>query len=262
MSALTANLTGLGILLIGMGVVWAYSVKARDASLVDRFWGLLFVALAIWWAAVGTADGPRTIILPVLVTIWGVRLAGYITWRNWGDEEDKRYQKMRAHNPDTFAVRSLFTIFWFQSLLAWLIAAPLFYPQFRPEAGDLNLLDAIGIVVWGVGLFFEAVGDWQLQRFLADPDNKGKVMDQGLWRYTRHPNYFGDVTVWVGYGIIGAASGAWWAFYGTALMAAFIIKVSGVAMTDRNMGKSGSKREGYDEYVRRTNTFFPGPPKD
>jgi steroid 5-alpha reductase family enzyme len=115
--------------------------------------------------------------------------------------------------------------------------------------------------VWLIGFAFEAGGDFQLQRFLSDPANKGKVMDKGFWRYTRHPNYFGDVTVWVGYAIIATAAGAWWAWYGTILMALFIIKVSGVALTDRNMAASSSTREGYDEYVRRTNAFLPWFPK-
>jgi steroid 5-alpha reductase family enzyme len=111
--------------------------------------------------------------------------------------------------------------------------------------------------VFLVGLYFEAVGDWQLTKFLADDNNRGKVMDQGLWRYTRHPNYFGDTVVWVGFALISVASGAWWGVYGAILMGVMIVRVSGVAMTDKQM--SGSSREGFDEYVRRTNAFFPGP---
>ncbi len=262
MDAVVVKLLALAGLLVLMSLVWADSLRRKDVSVVDRWWGLLFVVLAWTYALAADADGARRWLLPVLTTIWGVRLAGYITWRNWGHGEDKRYAAMRAKDPEGFPRRSLVTVFWGQAALAWVIAAPLFYPHFVADPPDLWWLDAVGVTVWAVGLFFEAVGDWQLSRFLADPDNRGRVLDTGLWRWTRHPNYFGDVTVWVGYAIIATAAGAWWSWYGTALMAAFIVKVSGVAMTDRNMARSGSKRAGYDEYVRRTNAFFPGPRKD
>ncbi|MFT5222761.1 MAG: steroid 5-alpha reductase family enzyme [Glaciecola sp.] len=261
MHALAAKFLGLAVILVLMTIVWADSVRRKDASVVDRWWGALFVVLGVLYASV--SDGPvgRRVLLAVLVTVWGLRLAGYITWRNSGEPEDKRYQAMRAKNPETFAKRSLFSIFWLQGVLAWTISAPLFYPHFLTGARELYWLDFVGVAVWLIGFAFEAGGDFQLQRFLADPANKGKVMDKGFWRYTRHPNYFGDVAVWVGYAIIATAAGAWWAWYGTILMALFIIKVSGVALTDRNMAASSSTREGYDEYVRRTNAFLPWFPK-
>lgn len=255
-------LWGLAAVQVLMLVVWLGSLVRRDASLVDRFWGLAFVLLAWTYVVVaGTTGGARPVLVAVLVTVWGVRLAGYITWRNWGDGEDPRYRAMRARAPETFAVRSLVTVFALQGLLAWLISLPLLAVATRP--GDLNVLDALAIVVWVIGLVFEAGGDWQLSRFLADPANRGHVMDQGLWRYTRHPNYFGDTTVWVGYGLFALATG-WGGAYGlvgSALMALFILRVSGVALTEKRMGSSGSTREGYEEYVARTNTFFPGPPR-
>ncbi len=259
MHVLAAKALGLAIMLALMTVVWADAKKREDVSTVDRFWGLLFVVLAWTYAIAGDGPDGRRWLLPVLTTIWGVRLAGFITWRNWGHGEDKRYAAMRAKDPEGFPNRSLVTVFWLQGLLAWTICAPLFYVHFLDGARDLWWLDFVGVAVWALGLFYEAVGDWQLQRFLADPENRGKVMDRGLWRNTRHPNYFGDVTVWVGYALIATAGGAWWSWYGTALMALFIIKVSGVALTDKGMAKSGSKRDGYDEYVRRTNAFIPGP---
>jgi steroid 5-alpha reductase family enzyme len=168
---------------------------------------------------------------------------------------------MRAKRPDTFAVRSLVTVFLLQGLLAWIISLPLLAAVLRGSPEGLTWLDGLGVVVWLVGFVFEAGGDWQLSRFLADPANRGKVMDRGLWRYTRHPNYFGDTTVWWGYFLFALATGAWWAAIGSIVMTLFIVKVSGVALTERNMAKGGSKREGYDEYVARTNAFFPGPPK-
>lgn len=254
-------LWGLAAVEAMMLLAWVGGVVRRDASLVDRFWGAAFVLLAWTYVVVADDPGPRGWLVAVLVTIWGLRLAGYITWRNWGEGEDPRYQDMRANDPDTFAVRSLVTIFWFQGLLAWVISLPLHAVATRP--GDLHLLDAVAVAVWALGVYFEAVGDWQLQRFLSDPSNRGRVMDEGLWRYTRHPNYFGDVTVWVAYAVFALATGlgGWYGLLGSATMTLFILKVSGLAMTEKRMGRSGSKREGYDEYVARTNAFFPGPPK-
>jgi steroid 5-alpha reductase family enzyme len=255
-------LTGLGTITAMMVVTWVISVVRKDASIVDRVWGLAFVVAAWTYAHYADPPTPRTWLVLALVTIWGLRLAGYITWRNWGDGEDKRYQAMRRKNPDNFAVRSLVTIFLLQGVLAWVISLPLLAATLYGSPDGLIWLDYLAIVVWVVGFVFEAGGDWQLSRFLADPDNRGKVMDQGLWRYTRHPNYFGDTTVWWAYFLFALATGAWWAFVGSLAMTFFIVKVSGVALTDKNMGKGGSKREGYDEYVRRTNAFIPGPPKD
>lgn len=239
-------------------IVWIASVVRRDASLVDRVWGMFFVVQA--WVALAVADGSdRSLLLGVLVTIWGVRLSAYLTWRNWGAGEDPRYVAMRERSSGNFALLSLFRVYWLQGLLATVIGIPLVAVATRP--GDLGLLDGVVVLVWAVGLTFEAVGDWQLSRFLADPSNRGRVMDQGLWRYTRHPNYFGDTVVWTAYGLFALAAGAWWAIIGPILMGLLIVKVSGVAITDERMGSSGSKREGYDDYVARTNAFFPGPRK-
>jgi steroid 5-alpha reductase family enzyme len=253
-------LAGLGTVSALMVATWIVSLIRRDASIVDRVWGLTFVLAAWTYAHFADPPTPRTWLVLALVTVWGLRLAAYITWRNWGEGEDKRYQAMRRKRPETFAVRSLVTVFLLQGVLAWLISVPLLAATlYGPER--LGWLDAVGALVWLVGFVFEAGGDWQLSRFLADPANRGKVMDRGLWRYTRHPNYFGDTTVWWSFFVFALATGAWWTVVGPILMTLFIVKVSGVALTDRNMAKGGSKREGYDEYVRRTNAFFPGPPK-
>ena len=252
-------LTGLASALALMLVVWVASVVRRDASLVDRVWGLAFVVLALTYAVAGDGATARTWLVVVLVSIWGLRLSIYLTWRNWGEGEDKRYQAMRRRTSGSFALKSLVTVFGLQGVLAWLISLPLLAAATADAPATLTWLDGLGVAVWLVGFVFEAGGDWQLSRFLADPANRGKVMDQGLWRYTRHPNYFGDTTLWWGYFLIALATGAWWAAVGSALMTLFIVKVSGVALTERGMARS--QREGHEEYVRRTNTFFPGPPK-
>jgi steroid 5-alpha reductase family enzyme len=251
-------LAGLGTGAALMVVTWVASVVQKDASLVDRVWGLAFVVLA-WTYAVGAGLwDARTWLVLALVTVWGVRLSVFITWRNWGHGEDARYAAMRAKRPDSFTNRSLVTVFLLQAVLAWLISVPLLAAT-AIDGGPLGLLDAVAVVVWTVGFVFEAGGDAQLARFLADPANRGKVMDRGLWRYTRHPNYFGDTVVWWSYLVLALAVGAWWGAFGTVMMSLLIVKVSGVALTEKRMGREGRQREGHAEYVRRTNAFFPGP---
>jgi steroid 5-alpha reductase family enzyme len=241
-----------------MVVTWVASLVRRDASLVDRVWGLAFVVLGwTYWLAGGVGTSRATLVL-VLLSIWGLRLSGFITWRNWGHGEDPRYAAMRAKRPDTFPTRSLVSVFLLQAVLAWLISVPLLAAT-AVSGMQLGWLDLLGVLLWGVGFTFEALGDAQLSRFLADPANRGKVMDRGLWRWTRHPNYFGDTVVWWAFLAFALSVGAWWAAAGTVLMSYLIVKVSGVALTDRRMARTGSTREGYDDYVRRTNAFFPGP---
>jgi steroid 5-alpha reductase family enzyme len=251
-------LAGLGTATAMMVVMWVASVVQRDASLVDRVWGLAFVVLAWTYAAAAGLWTSRALLALVLVTVWGVRLSLFITWRNWGHGEDARYAAMRSRRPDTFTRRSLVSVFVLQAVLAWLVSVPLL-AAVAIDGGSLGPLDAVVVVVWTVGFVFEAGGDAQLARFLADPANRGRVMDRGLWRYTRHPNYFGDTVVWWSFLGLALAVGAWWGALGTILMTVLIVKVSGVALTDRRMGRPGSTRAGYDEYVRRTNAFIPGP---
>ena len=251
-------LVGLGAGATLMVVTWIASVVQKDASLVDRVWGLAFVVLAWTYALVDGTGDTRMWLALVLVSVWGLRLSAFITWRNWGHGEDARYAAMRRRRPDTFTARSLVTVFLLQAVLAWLISVPLLAAT-TVDGGALGILDAAAVLVWTVGFVFEAGGDQQLSRFLADPANRGRVMDRGLWRYTRHPNYFGDTVVWWSYLLLALAVGAWWGAAGTVLMSVLIVKVSGVALTEKRMGRPGSTREGYEEYVRRTNAFFPGP---
>jgi len=251
-------LAGLATASVLMVVMWVASVVTRDASLVDRVWGLAFVVLAWTYAIAAGGWTDRAVLALVLVTVWGLRLSAFITWRNWGHGEDARYAAMRAKRPDTFVRRSLVSVFLLQAVLAWLVSVPLLAAT-SLDGGPLGPLDAVAVLLWTVGLVFEAGGDAQLARFLADPANRGRVMDRGLWRYTRHPNYFGDTVVWWSFLVLALAVGAWWGALGTLLMTFLIVKVSGVALTDRRMGRPGSTRAGYDEYVRRTNAFIPGP---
>ncbi|MEX0947086.1 MAG: DUF1295 domain-containing protein, partial [Acidimicrobiia bacterium] len=160
---------------------------------------------------------------------------------------------------DRFFVVSLGTVFGLQGVLMWLVSLPVQAGIAGSDSGEtLSLLDAIGITVWLVGIFFESVGDWQLARFKANSANKGQVMDQGLWRLTRHPNYFGDFCVWWGLFFIAIAGGEWWTLVGPLVMTALLMKYSGAGLLEKTIG---TRRHGYDEYARRTNAFFPGPPK-
>ena len=202
--------------------------------------------------------GPRGILLLALTTIWGVRLAAYLTWRNWGEEEDRRYRKMREAHGSRFIFISLFTVFGLQAVLLWIISLPLQVAMGSPESAYLHWYDGLGILLWVIGMFFESVGDWQLARFKSDPAHQGKVLDQGLWKYTRHPNYFGDFCVWWGLFLIAIFGGAAWTFFSPLLMSFLLLKVSGVTLLEKDISE---RRPEYQHYQRRTSAFFPWPPR-
>jgi steroid 5-alpha reductase family enzyme len=254
MPQLEVWLNALPLLLAAAAITWAFSVRKRNVTVVDTLWSLLFVIAAAVYAATADPSGPRAWLVLALVSIWGLRLAAYLAWRNRGHEEDRRYQAIRRRNEPNFALKSLWLIFGFQAVLAWVISLPL--AGAAASATPLGALDALGVALWAVGLFFEAVGDWQLARFKGDPANVGRVMDGGLWRYTRHPNYFGDFCVWWGLYLVALAAGAWWSIVGPLIMSFLLLKYSGVRLLERDIGE---RRPAYAEYVRRTNAFFPGP---
>ncbi|NJD32151.1 MAG: DUF1295 domain-containing protein [Gammaproteobacteria bacterium] len=254
---LDAWLVALCVLLAAGAATWVVSVAQRNVTIVDTLWPILFVLAASAYAACAPTSGPRTPVVLALVCLWGLRLAGYLTWRNHGKPEDRRYQAIRRRNEPNFALKSLYLVFGFQALLAAVISVPLLAAinSGRP----LGPLDYVGIAAWAVGRAFEAGGDWQLARFKSDPANAGRVMDQGFWRYTRHPNYFGDFCVWWGFYLIAVSAGGAWSIVGPAVMTFLLLKVSGVALLESDIA---GRRPGYAEYVRRTNAFFPGPRRD
>ena len=254
---LHAWLAALAVLLAAGAMTWLVSLAQRNVTIVDTLWALLFILAALVYALrVGDA-GPRTTVVIPLVTIWGLRLAAYLTWRNHGKPEDRRYQAIRARNEPHFAVKSLYLVFGLQALLAAVISVPLLGAI--NSSAPLGLLDYAGIALWLEGLAFEAGGDWQLAQFKADPANAGRVMDRGFWRYTRHPNYFGDFCVWWGLYLVAAGGGAWWSVIGPVLMSALLLRVSGVTLLEKDIGE---RRPEYAQYIRRTNAFFPGPRRD
>jgi steroid 5-alpha reductase family enzyme len=239
-----------------MCLLWIASVLLRDVSIVDVFWGLGFVVIAgVTYALTGDASSRKTLLL-MLTSIWGVRLAAYLGWRKFGAPEDHRYQAMRDAIGPRFWLVSLFLVFGLQGLIMMVVALPVMAGQL--DRSPLDAWSALGAVLWAVGLLFETTGDFQLARFKSDPMNRGKVMDRQLWRYTRHPNYFGDFLAWWGIYFAAASQGTWWTVIAPLTMSVLLLRVSGVTLLERSLQRS---KEGYAEYVARTSAFFPWPPR-
>lgn len=238
-----------------MTVLWIASIPLKNVSIVDIFWGLGFVLSGWFYFFQSGGSGPRKILLVVLLTIWGLRLSFHLAWRNIGKGEDFRYRQFRMkYGGHRYWWISFFQTFLLQGVLMWLISAPLLGAQWSHDQPPLAILDILGIFFWTIGIIFEAGGDFQLARFTSDPANKGKVLSSGLWRYTRHPNYFGDACVWWGYGLISAGAGSYIPALGSLLMTVLIVWVSGVILLERTLGE---KKPGYREYAERTSPFIP-----
>ena len=243
-----------------MLATWLVSLWLRDASIVDVVWGPAYslVALATALQAGGVVT-TRGILVTVLAGLWGLRLGGYLFWRNHGKPEDFRYQAMRRYWGARFWLVSLLTVFTAQGLLVWLISLPVQIAVAAPEPVRLGAFDSLGFLLCALGMTFEVVGDWQLARFRADPANRGRVLDTGLWRYTRHPNYFGDCLVWWGFFVIAlGVPGGIYALVSPVAMTTLLLRVSGVALLERTLVKT---KPAYADYVARTNAFVPGPPR-
>jgi steroid 5-alpha reductase family enzyme len=247
-----------------MITTWLLSLLLRNASIVDIAWGLGFVVVAWSVRLRGDSNESRQWLLVAMATIWGLRLAGYLFRRNHGKPEDFRYRAMRRAWGLRFPIVSLGTVFTLQGVLMWIVSLPLQLGQVGEtgsggSGGAVGPVAVFGVVLWVVGLCFEVVGDAQLARFKADPANDGRVMDRGLWRYTRHPNYFGDACVWWGIGLVAAESGTGvWGLIGPVVMTVLLLKVSGVALLERSLSK---RKPEYAAYVARTSVFVPRPPK-
>lgn len=243
-----------------MVLLWLLSLKLRDASIVDIWWGPGIAVLTVAAALGAGSDGagPRRLITLAAVGLWAGRLAWHIGRRNLGvkREEDVRYAAWRAKHGGRWWWRSLFQVFLLQGVIAWVVALPVMIAVSEPSSG-MGVLDVVGAAVFLLGLGTEAVADRQLARHIADPANKGRLLDSGLWRYSRHPNYFGEALLWWGLGILGAAAGAWWSLAGPLVITLFLRFGSGVPLTERRQ----SPKPGWDEYAARTNAFVPWPPR-
>jgi steroid 5-alpha reductase family enzyme len=278
-----ALFTNAGIaILILMAALWLASLALRNSSIVDIFWGAGFI-LVTWiiyfsvqnfletYSRVAVRLSPhyfyRFYLLIGLVTLWGLRLSFHILRRNWDKPEDFRYAKWRAdHGPHWWWI-SFFQVFLLQGVLMWIVAAPVIagllpwprtYPPLPDSVYRLVWFNLAGAVVWVVGFFFEAVGDRQLARFKADPANRRKLLTTGLWKYTRHPNYFGDAVQWWGFWLIACAGGAWWTVFSPLLMTFLLLRVSGMSLLEKTLKET---KPGFKEYARKTSAFFPWPPK-
>jgi len=236
--------------------VWVLATARRNAGLVDIFWPLFFLLGAAMYGVASPALGWRALVVLVLVTFWGLRLSVYLAARNWNAPEDHRYRAMRERNEPGFRWKSLYLVFGLQAVLAWLVSAPL--AASIGSTAPPGALDALGAALAAFGIGFETLADAQLARFKADPSNAGRVMKRGLWRYTRHPNYFGEFCVWWGLYAIALGAGAWWTLFSPLLMTVLLWRVSGVALLEKDIA---NRRPAYRDYIAGTNAFFPGPPR-
>ena len=240
--------------ILGAGILaWLVSVAKRNVSFVDSLWSLFFLAAAVVFAVAAAPLSERGVLVLILVGVWALRLSIHISVRNWGEAEDYRYRTIRENNEPGFAWKSLYIVFGLQGALAWFISLPLLPAITAPS--PLGWLDAVAALLWCAGFVFEAGGDYQLARFRRRPDSRGKVLNTGLWRYTRHPNYFGDFCIWWSFYLFAVAAGGWWSIASPLLMSLLLLKVSGVAMLEKTIA---GRRPEYARYVETTNAFFPG----
>ena len=247
-------------------LLWLSSLRTKNVSVVDIFWGLGFALLSVfctvglsqgWFGEGLPKPGGSQWLLTGMVVSWGVRLGGYLFLRNHGKPEDYRYAAMREYWGAKFALRSLITVFTLQATLIWFISLPIQCGLIGQVTSELRCL--LGVAIWLIGLFFESIGDWQMYQFKKNPANKGTVMNRGLWRFTRHPNYFGDFMVWWGIYLYAAQPDSWWwTILGPALMSFLLLRVSGVSLLESSLK---NRIQGYEQYIRNTNSFFPWFPK-
>lgn len=242
-----------------MAILWILSVFLKNVSIVDIFWGLGFVMVSSFYFYALEQIYTRHIIVWVLVTVWGLRLTFYLAFRNIGKGEDFRYQEFRRqYGIHRYWWVSFFQVFLLQGLLILVVSLPLLGTMVHTASNQLRWLDYIAIILWIIGFLFESIGDLQLAKFKNNPKNNGKVLDKGLWKYTRHPNYFGDTLVWWSYGVFTISAGSYWPVIGSLIMTFLIIKISGVVLLEKTL--VNNKPE-YMEYTRKTSAFFPWFPK-
>ena len=243
--------------LLGLALLaWLVCTARRNAGLVDIFWSLFMLTAALVTFATEGAAHARAALVLALVAVWALRLAVYLARRNWGAPEDRRYRAIRARHEPGFVWKSLYLVFGLQALLAWIVALPV--QAALTSTSPLTALDLLGGLLCLAGIGIEALADAQLASFRADPSHHGQVLERGLWRYSRHPNYFGEFCVWWGLFLPALAVGAWWSAVSPLLMSMLLLRISGVTLLERDIG---TRRFGYAAYVARTNAFFPGPRK-
>lgn len=250
-----------GVLMAFLTGLWVVSLIIKDASIIDIFWGPGYVIMA--WFYYFASSGPgsfRNVLLCTLVTIWGMRLALYIGKRNIGKGEDFRYQEWRKEGGKNYWWISFLRVFLLQGILLWIISSVLYIAMSDGQNFYVTDWDKLGVLIWSIGFYFEAVGDWQLAKFKKNPNNKGKVMNKGLWKYTRHPNYFGDALLWWGYFMFAIpVEGGWKFIFSPILMTYLLLRISGVSLLEKTLTAT---KPAYKEYKEKTSAFIPWFPKD
>jgi len=244
----------LAFLLWGYMSLWfLISLFKRRNDVADVAWGLGFVLLAWTSFFLCGGSGTRGVLVGVLVSVWGLRLAWHIHARNRGKAEDHRYMAWRRQWGRWFYARSYAQVYLLQGALLFLISLPVLIIN-RSGGGPFRFLNGIGVLVWLFGFLFESVGDAELARFVKDPLNRGKILQSGLWQYTRHPNYFGEVTQWWGIWLVAlGVPGGWVGIVGPLTITILILKVSGIPILERKMAENPD----FAEYKRRTSVFLP-----
>lgn len=253
----TIAVDGLAVLMLITFMTWIVSLFKHDVSIVDSVWaGFFLAAVWVWWLA-PLANGPRSQACLLLVTVWAIRLSAYLTWRNHGQPEDRRYRDIRARNQPHYPLKSLFIVFALQAVLAWIIilaALPVLKSQI-----PWSWIDGLGVVVFLTGVGFESLADWQMAQFKKHPHSDGGVLNRGLWRYSRHPNYFGECVVWWGFYLMAVGAEApFWLIVSPLLITFLLVKVSGVPLLEQDIAQ---RRPAYLDYIRRTSSFIPRPPR-
>jgi len=243
----------LGLISALAFATWLASLWRRDVSIVDGMWPVFIASAGVCYAWLVVRPSTVALTALALLLAWSVRLCLHISIRNHGQPEDRRYQQIRANNQPGFELKSLYIVFGFQAALAWIVALP--FMGLVRAADGFGAFEVLGLSLAAAGMVYEAVADWQLERFKKRADNRGRVLDTGLWRYSRHPNYFGECCVWWGFGLAALGTGAWWALASPLLMTVLLLKVSGVTLLEKDIGE---RRPEYARYIRETNAFLPG----
>jgi len=239
-------------------LLWLASLAVRNSSIVDMWWGPGILLIGVTYTLTSGGAHNRSTMVLGLLTIWAVRLAWHIGARNIGHGEDFRYAKWRQERGASWWWFSYFKVFLLQAVIAWIVAMPLYYAMTSPAPVHFNAWDYAGAIVFAIGFFFEAIGDEQLRQFKSTPSNKERVLDSGLWRYTRHPNYFGEALLWWGFGLFGLAAGGYAGLIGPAIITFLLIRVSGVALLEKTLRQTKPE---YARYVDSTSAFLPMPPR-
>ena len=251
------DISALGPMMALAILAWILSLITRNVGLIDSFWSLFFLsALGVWWSSLEVPSA-RAFLLSALLIVWGLRLSAYLTYRNWGKPEDRRYAAIRARNQPHYAFKSLIYVFALQVVLAWIIAQPIL-PTLGSKA-PLNSLDIAGCLLFLTGFLFETIADFQMLVFKADPTHGDRVMNRGLWRYSRHPNYFGEALLWWGIYLIAVGGEApFWVIISPLFMSFLLLRVSGVPMLEDDLKH---RKPEYRAYIETTSSFWPKPPR-